>query len=104
MKIKYIAEDGKEFDTENECYEYEKSCVLDYPLMLDLELKPVPIEDFGSECFYVNIKTEEQGILLNKEVGAEPFKVGIYAFLDGGWTTIDEEIERLENIKKELSK
>lgn len=100
MKVIYIAEDGKKFDDEYECEEYERSLKMANlpPLtMFDHEGEPT---DQPDAAWFVKIDTEEEADAAhfwNEETGANiPEETGIYFYneYNNYWCNFALELER----------
>lgn len=115
MKIIYESEDGNQFDTFEECKEYEdrKTNALNHELALyilyDEEWNIIPttlenIEDNYNISTYIKVKSPTEA-LLNNEFGlCLPTEMGVYRY-DEGWINGDRELhDFLHNwhIKQEI--
>lgn len=111
---KYIADDGMEFEDEEECLEYEQrmalSCIKGQFLMLNDEFKEVenPICNFD-EVTYIYVKTdyaaEKLHEVLTKEWNVpwdyDPKTAGVWFKCDerDRWIHLDEERKRVKDIQ-----
>ena len=110
MKIKYIADDGEEFNTKEECEAYEKSRadtyreVNDGCIFYDANGNRVLIDEDNSfdKVFFVECLTDEAAIALEEyldeneclslfEVSKLPLEKGCYYYTEGDlWHDINE--------------
>lgn len=111
----YIADDGTEFDSEDECLEYENrfSSIMDKIIFIQdreiLDPKESNIKHCCEWCTAIYVPHEEDIETVSQmfdSFGVEnPFnncyRSGIHYYEDG-WISLDEEIEKLENRKEFL--
>lgn len=111
---KYVADDGKEFEDEEECLEYEqlqKLASIDRQfLMLDARFNKVenPVRDFD-EVVYIYVWTDEAAKKLHEVLGREWPDPWDYYHTTAGvwfmceerdrWILVDEERERIRSIQ-----
>lgn len=120
MRIVYIADDGKEFDTKAECEEYEALKIFkasNIPMLSDdfIWIEMNSFDDFEL-CEYIKVNSKEDLNIL-KEIydwtGYEvPNSIGEFYYdhdeycwkkIDGKIFALKEEIKFYENIKERLS-
>lgn len=118
IKTTYVADDGVEFDTEQECYEYEhrydniaKSGVV----FFDSKHNRMPTDDIvycAERCLGVYVPTEESAKLVHelfRELGCESpwsdyssiFDIGYFVY-ESEWVAIDREMKRLTDLRNSL--
>ncbi len=113
MKTIYVADDGKQFDNEYECenYEFQKSINTSSLIALDLDKKIIKLNETNIEdCYYVKISTEKDlkifnklsdyaGVSLANSVGEFYYDLNSYT-----WKNLNEEIEDLKERINRLKK
>lgn len=112
MQIKYISDDGREFQNELECLEYEKDLQKaqfnDTLFLFDDDGNRVKIEKF-EQVYFINAKTDEAAQFLHDEWNGyylTPWthknipKAGCYLFYEDDWHTLEEYLKRIELIDK----
>lgn len=109
----YEADDGTEFDTKEECIEYENrfSSIVDKIIFIQdrriLDPKKTSMQYCCDECTAIYVPHEEDIGAISRMFASfhteNPFEdchhSGLH-FYDGGWICLDEEIEKLENQKE----
>lgn len=118
MDIVYRANDGKEFDSEDECIDYERKIKLHTFKIWDVEanrLTNYGEEDYG-KIFYINIADEKEMDDVWEEFTYSGFErcglkgPGLYCYdmSTGDWLDCDkllkqyqEEIDRINEVKKD---
>ena len=111
---KYIADDGREFDDEEECLEYEQRMALAIIngqfLMLDDRFNVVdnPVYNFD-EVTYIYVKTDEAARQLHETLTREwtvpwdnyPKSAGVWFKCEerDRWVALDEERKRVKDIQ-----
>lgn len=117
IKVTYIAIDGEEFDTEEECREYERRCDPgDSLIMLNRNYVVVqgsdPIDAFEhSEIFYIrdakkareffSFVNERTGYVVPKDI--EKDRIYIYNDSIDGYDDLRAELKRLDDIRKKVT-
>lgn len=120
--LKYIADDGTEFDDRLECANYENKLSLnrhrDEFALFDNEMYPLSLEDVDTgDVFYIIVRHPCGAIALGEWFEAEgdinPFEfyevektVGTWAYTDSesGWVKLEDEIHKYVNKIAELNK
>ena len=120
--IKYIADDGTEFEDRWDCINYEKRLLLNYHrdefALFDENSCPLSLEDVETEeVYYIIVKHPRGAITLGKwfetEGDVNPFEftevektVGTWAYTDSerGWIKLEDEIHRYVTLIAELNK
>ena len=118
IKTTYVADDGVEFDTEKECYEYEhrydditKSGVV----FFDSKHNRMPTDDIiycAERCLGLYVPTEESAKLVHelfRELGCESpwlnyydnFDIGYFVY-ESEWVAIDKELKKLTDLRNSL--
>ena len=109
----YEADDGTEFDSKEECIEYENrfSSIIDKIIFIQdqkiLDPKKTSMRYCCDECTAIYVPHEEDIEAISQMFDSfhteNPFDYchhsGIHLY-DGGWTCLDEAIEKLENQKE----
>ena len=118
IKTTYVADDGTEFDTEKECYEYEHR--YDYivnsgVVFFDSKHNRMPTDDIiycAERCLGLYVPTEESAKLVHelfREIGYESpwsdysstFDIGYFVY-ENEWVAIDREMKRLTDLRNSL--
>lgn len=120
IEITYIADDETEFETEEECREYEESLKIDMESAIFFDenhklMKNPSIDDIGQEAFYMKVLNADSAKRLierlHYETGfdfleEEPIKDHFYRWGEGpredGWTDLTAEFESLKKTMTEL--
>lgn len=123
-EIRYwVAEDGKKFDYEDDCIEYERKIMLEeykeHFKFFDYNKCPIPIEDATTEkVFYIIIKTEKGAEVVGEWFKTEncfdPFDeqydsaIGTWYYSGNerrgdGWYHIEKDMAYLQNLFTELN-
>lgn len=119
-KIIYIANDGTEFDNEEECYAYEHQFddIINSDVKFwDLQRRPLDksdIENCLETCCVMYIPNQEIAKIVNgtfkyfgietpwsDEISDSDFDIG-YFYYERGWVNIDKEIASLNEIINSL--
>ena len=120
MEIKtiYVADDGTEFDTERECYEYEHrydNIVKSGVVFFDSKHNRMPTDDIvdcAERCLGLYVPTEESAKLVHelfRTIGCESpwsdysstFDIGYFVYKNE-WVAIDREMKRLTDLRNSL--
>ena len=123
-EVKYwIAEDGTKFEDKQKCEQYERQMIFkehknDF-VFYDYKQKPISIEQATpKDIYYILVKTPEAAECIcdwfkNNDCYA-PFEspvfeqaVGLWSFSEDNyecWYKIEDEIERLQNLRNKLIK
>lgn len=105
----YIAEDGAEFDDEDDCEAYENALVGQRLKMYDYN--EMPCDSLG-ECWYVKLDTQEEinsFMTLCDYMGVHRSGIkepGVYMYTEGTgctWTNISEVIKSIEESEDYVS-
>lgn len=103
MEIIYKAFDGKIFDNEYKCQNYETEKALEEyrksVKLLDSYGKPIPLTQDGLvECFFINIKNEKFLKWIPEQRFSLPQNIGIYYYndKDDRWENLDNKIDELK--------
>ncbi len=100
----YIAEDGKKFDDEWECVEYERELksnqFKDVAFLFDDEGHQLPLTDAGFEdCMFIVCKTDEAAAYMYNEFCtgyflpwgcADEAKAGMWISINDNWRELEE--------------
>jgi hypothetical protein len=118
IKTTYVADDGMEFETETECYEYEhrydnitKSGVV----FFDSKHNRMPTDDIvycAERCLGLYVPTEESAKLVHelfRTIGCESpwsdysstFDIGYFVY-ESEWVALDREIKKLTDLRNSL--
>ena len=120
----YVADDGKRFDQEWECVEYERKKEFeeykDEVVFLDYYKKPIPLEEINTDRVeYIIVKTdrvaEAIGKWFNEDGAIDPFYgtyegcVGTWVYgeiIDKGdvWYKLELEIEKMQTLLNEVNR
>ena len=117
---KWIADDGKEFETEQECYAYENmyNTIYENAVFLDDNFNIIKVNDDNfyrtlCNCYALYVPNEEIAEKLHlafAEDGIEspfgshrPYGKGLFYYEDI-WRSIDEELEDIKQLHSKLYK
>lgn len=118
IKTTYVADDGTEFDTEKECYEYEHrydNIVSSGVVFFDSKHNRMPTDDIiycAEKCLGLYVPTEESAKLVHElfrelECGSpwmdyyDNFDIGYFVY-ESEWVAIDREMKRLTDLRNSL--
>ncbi len=118
IRTTYVADDGTEFDTEKECYEYEHrydDIVESGVVFFDSKhnrMSSNDIIDCAERCLGLYVPTEESAKLVHelfRTIGCESpwsdyssiFDIGYFVY-ENEWVAIDKEINRLTDLRNSL--
>ena len=118
IKTTYVADDGVEFDTEKECYDYEHrydNVVNSGVVFFDSKHNRMPtndIVDCAERCLGFYVPNEESAKLVHelfREIGCESpwsdyydnFDIGYFVY-ENEWVAIDREMKRLTDLRNSL--
>lgn len=116
VKQTYIAEDGKEFEYERECAEYEAQIrakeFKDTAMLFDSEGNPLPLTSTGFEtCYFILCRTDEAARYMEEEFGnwvnpwcgrdASPIKAGCWIFYNEYWQDA-KDLLKIADIAREI--
>ena len=113
-KTIYIADDGTEFDNEDECLRYESKIALselgDRILFFDENRRPLELScDNYEKCFYIVIKDESAishfiSTMEDEGYSELPHSVGVYEYntYTDKWVNLSEKVANIINLIKEL--
>lgn len=114
-QIIYIAEDGKTFNNEEECYKYELSLksaqFCNEAFLYDEEGRPLPLTDEGfSDAFFIKCKTDEAAQFMKDAFtgnwvspwDSRPAMAGCWIFRDYIWWQPIDEFLAMYDIAKNI--
>lgn len=118
IKTTYVADDGMEFETEKECYEYEHrydNIVKSGVVFFDSKHNRMPTDDIvycAERCLGLYVPTEESAKLVHelfREIGCETpwldyydnFDIGYFVY-ESEWVAIDKELKKLTDLRNSL--
>ena len=118
IKTTYVADDGVEFDTEQECYEYEHrydNIVKSGVVFFDSKHNRMPTDDIiycAERCLGLYVPTEESAKLVHelfRELGCESpwmdyydnFDIGYFVY-ESEWVALDRELKRMNDLRNSL--
>lgn len=118
IKTTYVADDGTEFDTEKECYDYEHrydNIVKSGVVFFDSKHHRMSTDDIifcAERCLGLYVPTEESAKLVHelfRELGCESpwmdyydnFDIGYFVY-ESEWVAIDREMKKLTDLRNSL--
>ncbi len=118
IKTTYVADDGVEFETEKECYEYEHrydNIVKSGVVFFDSKHNRMPTDDIiycAERCLGLYVPTEESAKLVHelfRELGCESpwmdyydnFDIGYFVY-ESEWVALDRELKRMNDLRNSL--
>lgn len=117
MIIRYVADDGREFESENDCLEYERKAYIKKfskeIRMFDPSGNRVPVENGITDVFYLEVTTDEAAEAFEKFYNDsftpwdwnEMPKAGkwYYDENDDNWYLVQDLIDKVREIEKIFS-